>query len=123
MGKIKSYAIHIEFQERGSPHVHSFIWIFSAPNIQNETAYIKFTEKTINAQLPDHLKDPELFELVILTKFKHTLKLAGNATRMNFVSHMVDILLRKQLLQNHLILNLAMKKKFFYITKASQKLS
>ena len=74
MGKIKSSAIYIEFQERGSPHVHSFIWIFNAPNIQNETAYIEFTEKKINAQLQDHLKDPELFELVILTKFMHTLK-------------------------------------------------
>ena len=62
--KTKYYAIRIEFQEIGSPHVHSFIWIFNAPNIQNETVYIEFIEKTINAQLPDHLKGPELFELV-----------------------------------------------------------
>ena len=64
LGKTKYYAIRIEFQERGSPHVHSFIWIFNAPNIQNETAYIEFIEKTINAQLPDHLKESERFELV-----------------------------------------------------------
>ena len=61
MGKTKYCAIRIEFQERGSPHVHSFIWIFNAPN---KTAYTKFIEKTINAQLPDHLNNPELFELV-----------------------------------------------------------
>ena len=30
----------------------------------NETAYIEFIEKTTNSQLPDHLKEPELFELV-----------------------------------------------------------
>ena len=30
---------------------------------------------------------------------------------MNVVSHIVDILLRRELLQNHLILNLAMMKK------------
>ena len=30
----------------------------------NEAAYIKFSEQTINAQLPDPLNDPELFELV-----------------------------------------------------------
>ena len=48
----------------GSPHVHSSIWIFNAPNIQNETAYTEFIEKTINTQLPHHLKDLELFELV-----------------------------------------------------------
>ena len=64
LGKTKYYAICIEFEERGSPHVHSFIWIFNAPNIQNETAYIEFIKKTINAQLPDHLKDPEIFELI-----------------------------------------------------------
>ena len=34
LGKTKYYAISIEFQERGSPHVHSFIWILNAPNIE-----------------------------------------------------------------------------------------
>ena len=56
--------MHIEFQERGSPHFHSFILIFNAPNIQNEADYIKFIEKTIKTQLPNHLNNPELFELV-----------------------------------------------------------
>ena len=63
MGKTKYYAIRIEFQERGSPHVHSFIWIFNAPNIENEAVYIELIEKAINTQLPDHLNDPGLFEL------------------------------------------------------------
>ena len=58
------YATRIEFQERGSPHVHLIIWILNAPNIQNEAAYIKFIGQTINDQLPDPLNDPELFELV-----------------------------------------------------------
>ena len=53
---------YIEFQERVSTHVHHlFISVFSAPNIQNETAYIAFIEKA-NAQIPDHLKDLELLE-------------------------------------------------------------
>ena len=60
----KYHAICFEFQNRGSPHVHSFIWNFNARNIQNETAYIEYIEKTINTQLPDHLKDPELLELL-----------------------------------------------------------
>ena len=45
LGKTKYYAIRIEFQERGSPHVHSIIWIFNALNTENETAYIEFIEK------------------------------------------------------------------------------
>ena len=63
MGKTKC-AFCIGFEERGSPRVHSFIWIFKAANIENETAYIEFDEKTISAQFPDHLNNPELFELV-----------------------------------------------------------
>ena len=54
LGKTKYYAIRIEFQERGCPHVHSFIWIFNAPNIENDTAYIEFTEKKVNEQLPEY---------------------------------------------------------------------
>ena len=46
LGKTKSCAIGIEFQEGGSQHVHSFIWILNAPNTQN---YIELIEKTINA--------------------------------------------------------------------------
>ena len=61
--KTKYYTIHTEFQEIDSPHVHSFIWIFNSPNIENEAPYIEFIEKTINAQLPDYLNDPELFDL------------------------------------------------------------
>ena len=57
LGKTKYCAIRIEFQERGSPHVHSFIWTFSATNIQNEDAHIEFIEKTINAHLQDHLNE------------------------------------------------------------------
>ena len=64
MGKTKYYDTSIEIQEMGSPHVHSFIWIFNAPNLENETAYTKFTEKTINPQLLDGLNDPKIFELV-----------------------------------------------------------
>ena len=64
MCKTKYYAVRTEFQKRGSLHVHSFIMILNAPNILNEAAYFKFTEQTINAQLPDPLHEPELFELV-----------------------------------------------------------
>ena len=67
--KKKHYVIHNEFQERSSPHDHLFIWIFKAPNNQNETAYIEFLEKIINVQLPDHLKELVLFELVKTYQF------------------------------------------------------
>ena len=34
---------------RGSPHPHSFICIFNAPNIKKEAAFIDMIERTINA--------------------------------------------------------------------------
>ena len=29
--KVKYHAIRVEFQVRGSPHIHSFIWVIDAP--------------------------------------------------------------------------------------------
>ena len=62
--KTKYYEIRIAFQRRAGPHAHSYTWIFNARNIQSEAACMNFIEKTINAQLQDHLNDPELFELI-----------------------------------------------------------
>ena len=43
-----------------------------------------------------------------------TLQLSGNTIRMYVACHMVNILLRRELLQNHLIVNLAkLKSKVF----------
>ena len=64
MEKTKYYAIRIEFQEKGSTHIHSFILIYDSPNFENEAPFIEFVAKTINAELPGHLIDPELFERV-----------------------------------------------------------
>ena len=69
----KYYALHIEFQEKGSPHFHSFIWIFNAPHIEREAAYIEFLEKTINAQFPDHFTDPQFFQLITKLSRSYTL--------------------------------------------------
>ena len=71
LGKTKYYATRIEFRERSNPHASSFLWIFNAPNIQNENANIEFIEKTINAQFPDHLNNTELLESVVKTYKVH----------------------------------------------------
>ena len=39
-GKTTYHAIRIKFQEMGSLHVHSFIRIFNALNIENGAVYI-----------------------------------------------------------------------------------
>ena len=100
LGKTKYYAIRIEFQARGSPDVHSFIWIFNAPNIQNEADYIDFIEKTINAQLPNHLNDPELLELFKTYEVHVHSRTCWKYNKNECGFSMVDILLRRKLLQN-----------------------
>ena len=41
-GKIENYVIKIEFQARGSPHNHSFLWLKDAPVLN---AVFKFIYK------------------------------------------------------------------------------
>ena len=49
---------------KGVAHMSSYICIFNGSSIQNEAVYVEFNGKTINARLPEHFSDPELFVLV-----------------------------------------------------------
>ena len=66
LGKVTYYAIRVEFQVRGSPHIHSFLWVNGAPKLSKETKneYIRFIDQVIKANLPDPKQDIELFKLV-----------------------------------------------------------
>ena len=62
IGKIVYYALRIEFQMRGSPHLHALIWTEDCPKLTSETkeAYIEFIDD-----------NPELHNLVNFYQ-KHT---------------------------------------------------
>ena len=62
IGKIVYYALRIEFQMRGSPHLHALIWTDDCPKLTHETKqeYIDY----VQAYLADRDTDPELYELV-----------------------------------------------------------
>ena len=66
LGKTSYYAIHVEFQVRGSPHIHSFIWILNALNLSKETKdeYIQWIDSIIRTDMPNSVSDKELLELV-----------------------------------------------------------
>ena len=66
LGKVKYHAIRVEFQVRGSPHVHSFLWVIGAPILTKETKeeYICFVDQVIKASLPDLNENPKLYDLV-----------------------------------------------------------
>jgi len=66
LGKVIHYAIRVEFQVRGSPHIHSLLWVENAPVLSNETKYeyTKFVDTAVKCQLPNKENDEELFDLV-----------------------------------------------------------
>ena len=65
--------MRIEFQQRGSPHVHSLLWIENAPKygISPLNEDIEFIDRTITCKLPNTdilLSDGE----IDLQRHKHT---------------------------------------------------
>ena len=64
--KTNYYAVRVEFQVRGSPHVHSFIWILNAPKLSklNIEEYTNWFDMVIRTDLPDASSEPDLHELV-----------------------------------------------------------
>ena len=68
LGKTKYYAIHVEFQVRGLPHVHCFLWMLNAPVLisDNKEEYVAFVDQIVHAFLPDRNENPELHELAKL---------------------------------------------------------
>ena len=66
MGKITYYALRIEFQMRGSPHLHALIWTSDCPKLtsDNKDAYIDFIDKHVRGNLPNKKDEPELHQLV-----------------------------------------------------------
>ncbi|KXJ10654.1 ATP-dependent DNA helicase PIF1 [Exaiptasia diaphana] len=66
IGKIVYYALRIEFQMRGSPHLHALIWNSDCPRLTNETKaeYIEFIDHHVQAYLPDEEVDSQLHNLV-----------------------------------------------------------
>ena len=66
-GKVKYYAIHAEFQFRGSPHIHSFLWIINAPVLTKDTKdeYLTYIDQIVKGSCLMHIeKESELYVLV-----------------------------------------------------------
>jgi len=66
LGKTKYYAIRVEIQVRGSPHVHCFIWTENSLQLTTETKliYLNHINSIVSATLPDQIQNPKLFKLV-----------------------------------------------------------
>ena len=66
LGKTRYYAIRVEFQVRGSPDIHSFIWILNGPKLSKETKdeYIQWVDSIIRTDIANSVSEKELFEFV-----------------------------------------------------------
>ena len=65
LGKVKYYVIREEFQDRGSPHIHSFLLVLNAPVLTKDNAdeYIRFVDAVVRACVPDPNENPELSQV------------------------------------------------------------
>lgn len=84
IGEIVDFFYRVEFQQRGSPHVHMLIWIKDAPeyNGTNHEEVAKFIDKHVTCK-----KDDEIYNLVNYQTHRHarTCRKKGKAIcRFNF---------------------------------------
>jgi len=76
LGKVNDYFACVEFQNRGSPHIHMFIWIEGVPcNVTQASArdLKNYIDNTIHSFIPDCDQNIELNKLVSkLQSHSHT---------------------------------------------------
>lgn len=67
IGKISDFFQRVEFQQRGSPHMHCLLWVENAPKIDvhGKQAVANFIDKYITCLIPDENEDPELRKIVL----------------------------------------------------------
>ncbi|KAK0139103.1 ATP-dependent DNA helicase PIF1 [Merluccius polli] len=66
LGNVVDFFYRVEFQHRGSPHIHCLVWVEDAPKFEEDDDQIvcNFVSKYITAQLPDPRTQPELYKKV-----------------------------------------------------------
>ncbi len=64
IGKVEDYFYRVEFQARGSPHIHLLVWVKDAPENDSDKVLCDFIDRNITCQLPDPTADPELHQIV-----------------------------------------------------------
>ncbi|XP_063049297.1 uncharacterized protein LOC134443443 [Engraulis encrasicolus] len=85
IGKIIDHFYRVEFQQRGSPHIHALFWVANAPKIDthSDAEVTAFIDKYITCQLPTD-KDSELYETVNSVQ-KHSTRHSKTCRKKNTV--------------------------------------
>jgi hypothetical protein len=87
LGKIKDWSYRVEYQQRGSPHIHMMIWLEAAPvfGADKDDDVTSFIDRIITCQKPNN--DPDLLDLVNRQTHRdsHTFrKKSKNVCRFNY---------------------------------------
>jgi hypothetical protein len=87
LGKIKDWFYRVEYQQRGSPHIHTLIWLENAPvfGVDKDEDVVAYIDSVIACRKPDN--DPELLELVARQTHRHShtcRKKSKNICRFNY---------------------------------------
>ena len=72
LGKISDWFYRVEYQQRGSPHIHMVIWVPGAPEyqVQSDTEVTAFIDKIITCHKPTD--NPQLLDLVNRQVHRHS---------------------------------------------------
>ncbi|XP_062609537.1 uncharacterized protein LOC134271330 [Saccostrea cucullata] len=91
IGKVSDFFQRVEFQQRGSPHMHCLYWVENAPKLDEdgEDAVCSFIDKYVSCAVPPETEDLELREIVLgvqqhSKKHSKTCKKKGTDCRFNF---------------------------------------
>ncbi|XP_062613488.1 uncharacterized protein LOC134275232 [Saccostrea cucullata] len=91
IGKVSDFFQRVEFQQRGSPHMHCLYWIENAPKLQEdgEDAVCSFINKYVSCAVPSEEEDLELREIVLAVqqhskKHSKSCRKKGTDCRFNF---------------------------------------
>ncbi|XP_030832522.1 uncharacterized protein LOC115920595 [Strongylocentrotus purpuratus] len=91
IGKVVDSFWRVEYQARGSPHIHALFWVENAPQlgIDKDDDVVQFVDKYISCQKPDEKEDRELHEIVSKVqqhskKHSKSCTKTGKACRFNF---------------------------------------
>ena len=73
LGKLEDYFYRVEFQQRGSPHIHCLLWIEDLPELENNAEdTVRFIDRHISTTKPCEDIDDEMSKLVANQMHRHS---------------------------------------------------
>ncbi|XP_052713814.1 uncharacterized protein LOC128187408 [Crassostrea angulata] len=91
IGKVVDFFQRVEFQQRGSPHMHCLYWVENSPKIDQdgEKAVCNFIDKYVTCAVPSEEEDAELRNIVLAVqqhskKHSKSCRKKGSECRFNF---------------------------------------